>query len=246
DYRIQHILVDEFQDTSHGQLRLLETLTAGWTPGDGRTLFLVGDPMQSIYRFRDADMSLFLKVRRDGIGTVRCEPLTLTRNFRSAPAIVDWVNATFAGAFPAADDLGRGEVRFAPSTAARGASQIAEVVVHGLRADDDAAETAAAIEIIERERHAHPQRSIAVLVQSRTHLAGLHEQLRAKGFAVNAVEIEPLRESQAVQDLVGLTRALLHPADDIAWLAVLHAPWCGLGWRDLHALAERRGERTVL
>src|SRR5690606_5814902 len=94
DYRVQHILVDEFQDTSHGQLRLLETLTAGWQPGDGRTLFLVGDPMQSIYRFRDADMSLFLKVRHGGLGTVPCTPLTLSRNFRSAPAVVEWINRT--------------------------------------------------------------------------------------------------------------------------------------------------------
>src|SRR5690606_33092436 len=50
DYRIRHILVDEFQDTSFNQAELLTRLTAGWQTGDGRTLFLVGDPMQSIYR----------------------------------------------------------------------------------------------------------------------------------------------------------------------------------------------------
>jgi len=245
DHRVQHILVDEFQDTSHGQLRLLETLTAGWMPGDGRTLFLVGDPMQSIYRFRDADMSLFLKVRRDGLGMVRCEPLTLTRNFRSAPAVVDWINSTFATAFPAADDIGRGEVRFAPSVATRSSAPSAGAIVHPLRTDDGSDEIAAALDIIERERREHRDASIAVLVQSRTHLGGLHDRLRERGLAVNAVEIEPLRERQVVQDLVGLTRALLHPADDIAWLAVLRAPWCGLGWRDLATLAEGRGDRSV-
>ncbi len=72
DYRIRHLLVDEFQDTSPTQVELLERLTAGWTmdekAGEGRTLFAVGDPMQSIYRFRKADVGLFLRVADLGIG----------------------------------------------------------------------------------------------------------------------------------------------------------------------------------
>jgi ATP-dependent exoDNAse (exonuclease V) beta subunit len=75
-----------------------------------------------------------------------------------------------------------------------------------------------------------------VLVQSRTHLAGLRDLLRARGWPVHAVEIDALSEYQLAQDLVGLTRALLHFGDRVAWLAVLHAPWCGIGWADLHTL----------
>ncbi|MDH3280472.1 MAG: UvrD-helicase domain-containing protein, partial [Gammaproteobacteria bacterium] len=78
DYRIEHLLVDEFQDTSVSQFELLEQLTLGWQGDDGRTLFLVGDPMQSIYRFREAEVGLFLSVMQSGWGQVPMETLTLT------------------------------------------------------------------------------------------------------------------------------------------------------------------------
>jgi ATP-dependent exoDNAse (exonuclease V) beta subunit len=235
DRRVRHLLVDEFQDTSHSQLRLLELLTAGWQPGDGRTLFLVGDPMQSIYRFRDADMSLFLRVKRFGVGSVRCEPLTLERNFRSAPEIVHWVNDTFARAFPEQDDIGAGAAKFTSSRAVRESDADAAVIMHDVGAAVGE-ELVRAVDVIEQERERAREESLAVLVRSRSHLAGLHARLRARGLDVRARGIEPASEQQVVQDLLGLTRALLHPADRIAWLAMLRAPWCGLTWQDLAAL----------
>ena len=88
DYRIQHILVDEFQDTSTPQLNLLKQLTAGWQTGDGRTLFVVGDAMQSCYGFRDANVGIFLDIRQHGLGDVKLIPLDLSVNFRSEENIV--------------------------------------------------------------------------------------------------------------------------------------------------------------
>jgi ATP-dependent exoDNAse (exonuclease V) beta subunit len=247
DGRIQHLLVDEFQDTSHSQFRLLELLTAGWQSGDGRTLFLVGDPMQSIYRFRDADMSLFLRAKQRGIGAVSLTSLTLQRNFRSAPQIVSWVNAAFASAFPAEDHLAAGIAAFRPSVAVReDAEGRALVATHALVSDEPFAEAERVVEIIAAERARTAEQSIAVLVQSRTHLAGLRERLRREAWPVHAIEIDTLAEQQIAQDLTGLTRALLHRADRIAWLAVLHAPWCGLNWADLAALCDAAPKRTVL
>ncbi len=169
--------------------------------------------MQSIYRFRDADMSLFLRAKQRGIGHVALTSLTLTNNFRSAPAIVDWVNSAFARVFPAQDQIATGIAAFRASTAVRdGAAdqfvRLAPVGIHGPHA-----EAARVVEILAEERARDPGQSIAVLVQSRTHFEGLRERLRARGWPVHAVEIDTLEEQQAAQDLAGLTRALLHPAD---------------------------------
>ena len=245
DRRIQHVLVDEFQDTSHAQFRLLELLTAGWTRDDGRSLFLVGDPMQSIYRFRDADMSLFLKAKHHGVGGIALESLVLERNFRSAPAIADWINDVFAGVFPDRDREDLGIARFHACVAVRAAGARQSVAVHALKSDDEAAEIRQVVAILAEERAQSEEQSIAILVQSRGHLRGLRAALRAHGLTARAVEIESLAETEIVQDLIGLTRALAHLGDRIAWLAVLHAPWCGLGWQDLQALCAGRPDVTV-
>jgi ATP-dependent helicase/nuclease subunit A len=95
-------------------------LTAGWEEGDGRTLFVVGDPMQSIYQFREAEVGLFLRARDSGIGSVRLEPLRLTRNFRSVPELIGWINDAFTTLFPTEDDLRASAVSFTRSVAGRG------------------------------------------------------------------------------------------------------------------------------
>jgi superfamily I DNA/RNA helicase len=98
DCRIRHLLVDEFQDTSYLQLDLIRSLTAGWEPGDGRTLFAVGDPMQSIYRFRGAEVRLFVAAQETGrIGELPVDNIVLRRNFRSQAHLVGWANEIFPG-----------------------------------------------------------------------------------------------------------------------------------------------------
>ena len=245
DQRIQHLMVDEFQDTSHAQIRLLELLTAGWEPGDGRSLFFVGDPMQSIYRFRDADVSLFLTVQQRGIGHLRCTPLTLRNNYRSGPAIVDWINGVFAGVFPGDDEIARGAVRFYPCRAMRDAPTSGRVEVHAVTGEGEDAEIETVVDILERAQRESPDQSIAILVQSRSHLVGLHEKLLAGGWPIHAVELEAIADQQVGQDLIGLTRALCHVGDRIAWLGVLRAPWCGLTWDDLHRLCANSPERSI-
>jgi ATP-dependent exoDNAse (exonuclease V) beta subunit len=247
DYRIRHLLVDEFQDTSPSQVELLEKLMRGWQPGDGRTLFVVGDPMQSIYRFRKAEVGLFLRVREGGIGDLRLEHLRLYRNNRSFAGVVDWVNA----AFPATDSPEAGAVRYAESAATREARPDAGVTMHALierpGVDSADAEARRVLDLIEAARRDHPGERIAVLVRARSHLDALVAEIRrtAPELRFQAVDIEGLADRQHVQDLLTLFRALHHRADRVHWLALLRAPWCGLTLADLHALAAGDTQRTV-
>ena len=241
--RIEHLLIDEFQDTSFTQFELLRRLTAGWEPGDGRTLFLVGDPMQSIYRFREADVSLFLRARREGIGAIALEPLTLTVNFRSDPELVEWVNGTFLRVMPPREDIIRGAVAYTPSIAHRSSGgESARPVVHAFFDQDTHGEAEA---VLAEVAAAKPGESIAILVRARSHLTKIVTGLRARGIPFQAIEIDPLGERPVVQDLMALTFALLHLADRIAWLAVLRAPWCALGLAELDAIAGAEHKPTI-
>jgi ATP-dependent exoDNAse (exonuclease V) beta subunit len=246
DYRIGHLLVDEFQDTSITQYELIGKLTAGWTPGDGRTLFLVGDPMQSIYRFREAEVGEFLRAWEDArIGGVPLVPLRLAANFRSQGAVVEWVNATFAGVMPTHEDVAVGAVPYAPSSAVHAAAPGEAVTVHPFFDGDHAGEAGRVVALVAELRAREPDASVAVLVRNRGQLGEIVPRLRAAGLRFRAIEIEPLGARPVVQDLLALTRALEHPADRLAWLAVLRAPWCGLRLADLAALAEGDAVRTV-
>ncbi|MGB8598062.1 MAG: UvrD-helicase domain-containing protein, partial [Burkholderiales bacterium] len=246
DYKIQHILIDEFQDTSVSQFELLRRLTAGWQPGDGRSLFIVGDPMQSIYRFREADVSLFLRASLFGIGDLRPVPLLLSRNFRSQQGIVDWVNQTFDKVFPQQGDLASGAVSYAESAATKPQLPDKAVHIHALADDAWKAQQAQDIaQIVNAEIEENPEQTIAILARSRTHLAEIVQQFNRHRIAFSALEIDALTERPAIIDLSALTRAHLNPADRTAWLSVLRAPWCGLSLADLSALAENETARTI-
>jgi ATP-dependent exoDNAse (exonuclease V) beta subunit len=245
DYTIRHLLIDEMQDTSLTQYRLIEQLVAGWEPGDGRTLFCVGDPMQSIYRFRDAEVGQFLIARERGIGPVRLEPLVLRRNFRSGEHLVHWYNTVFGQILPQRGDVTSGAIAYAesvPVEAARGAGDCQVYPLFGVSYEEEAE---SALEVVRRCVDASDQQSMAVLVRSRTQLPLLLGRLREARIPYQAVEIDRLTDLPEVIDLLALTRALAHRGDRIAWLGVLRGPWVGLGWGDLHTLVFNDTRSTV-
>ena len=259
----RHLLVDEMQDTSTGQYELIEQLTQSWD-GHSQTVFLVGDPKQSIYIFRQARVERFIRtMREERLGDLRLQPLRLTANFRSQRGLVKEFNIDFSSVFPLhADAANPEEVTYAAADAVRGVSEgVRDVVWHfnelppGRSREDLAsarklqiateAETVRAIIEKWRARPLPMGREqpwkIAVLVRGRNHLPGIVAALKrddgAGSIPFRAVDIEALGEREEVLDLIALTRALLHSADRVAWLAVMRAPWCGLELVDLHILA---------
>ena len=261
DYKITHLLIDEFQDTSPVQMRLVEKLIEGWQPDDGRTLFCVGDPMQSIYRFRKADVSLFLQVAEQGVGHFPMTRLQLSRNNRSFPAIVEWINFAFRQVFPSIDNINKGAISYRPFIATHQPVEGEGVTVHPLVfnshidevADDNGVdgkliEAHYVANLIVKLRAEQTQgRKIAVLVRSRSHLQELVSEIRRhhRHLKFQALEIEHLDDRQTVQDAFSLTCALIHRADRVHWLNILRAPWCGLTLSDLHALSADNHRATI-
>jgi len=245
DYQINHLLVDEMQDTSISQYRFLEKLMAGWEDGDGRTLFCVGDPMQSIYRFRNAEVGQFLVARDQGIADLSLQPLVLRRNFRSGEKLVHWFNDTFRQMLPPMDDVAAGAIAYTEAVSVDEFAGQGEWSVHPIFGSSFAAEAEQGVEVVNTCLSGGEGESVAVLVRSRTALPQLLAGLRRENIDYQAVEIDRLTDLPEVIDILALTRAMCHLGDRIAWLALLRGPWVGLTWQELHRIVENDTQSMV-
>ena len=252
DYQIEHILIDEFQDTSSSQAQLLERLMRGWpehnaTGAAPRTLFMVGDAMQSIYGFRYADVALFLRARQGQFAGLSLESVTLTQNFRSRPEVVAWVNDTFAELMGAEDAPHYGRVRHVKADSLPDQEPSADAGVHvTLLEDQDGLEEAQFIakqvaEVVARDGNA----SIAILVRAKNHADEVAVSLRQAGVAFSGDAIQSLAERPITKDLLALCRYLANPADTIAAVSLLRGPWCGVTLPTLARLLTAHPERPL-
>lgn len=235
DYQIQHLLIDEFQDTSEKQMRLLELLVANWSEYEAKTLFLVGDPMQSIYRFRQAEVGLFLQVKERGVGRIPLQFLQLLSNFRSSARIVDWINQQFSGIFPTTDNMNLGAVSFAKASATKAAQ--AEHFIEAMAFPSKTAQAEALVRLCEELTLRYPEDNVAILVRSRTQLTQAILALRQANIAFQGLDIDALASLEHIHDLYLLLKALAYPEHRLHWLAFLRSPWVGLSLADLLVLA---------
>jgi ATP-dependent exoDNAse (exonuclease V) beta subunit len=250
----QRILVDEFQDTDPLQLDIV-TLICGsvdatdddWRKVDvdaGR-VFFVGDPKQSIYRFRRADVKLYGAVRQH-YGDGLCE---LTANFRTVPGIIEWVNHTFGELIQGDDD---GQPDYLPLQAVRDAlgDGIAPITVIGGPRAERAQELRAnaAAELVEVVRgmvadgrqiidddgpRAMDFGDVVVLVPSRIPVPALEEAFSAADVPYRLETASLIWGSQEVREVMAVLRAVEDPGDEIGVVAALRTPMLGCSDDDL-------------
>jgi ATP-dependent helicase/nuclease subunit A len=252
--RFSLVMVDEFQDTNGVQLELLRELVPDRQEG---ALFTVGDPFQSIYGFRHADVSI-MEARREELDA-RGHALTLATNYRSRRAILDAVNVIFAAQF--ADQpftplaAGREDAEAAPRAAPR-----VELLVTDSPAWADVAEAddpSGTLPGSHRWRHAEArlvaQRvrelvdsgeaepgDVAVLLRALTDLGAYDRALREAGLATEVTAGRGYWDSAAVRDVVAYLAALANPRDEGRLFELLASPFVGLSPDGLAAVAMRR------
>ncbi|MFP3868466.1 MAG: UvrD-helicase domain-containing protein [Desulfobacteraceae bacterium] len=249
DQRLKHLLVDEFQDTSQNQHDLLCRIISDWQAGDGRTLFVVGDPKQSIYGWRKARVQFFIQAAHG----LRCpdqtrfplQPQLLTTNFRSTRALITWVNDLFERSVMTSPDPGVDEVRFHAATSKPDAAPgvLPELALFGMEVENHQPRQAEAgwlaYQVKQRLRSLPEQERIGILLFTRTHLRHYLEALQQAKVPVKVREGLWLSDDPLVPYLLNLTQALVRPQDDLAWVGVLRSPWARQDLDSLAAIAQQ-------
>lgn len=240
DSRIRHLLVDEMQDTSQAQMELLCLLTSAWIPDDGHSLFMVGDPQQSIYAFRKAEVRLFQEIwdQKQLQDNVPLACIRLSTNFRSQAALIDWFNHGFSRLLPAHADIHAGAVAYSACEAAPKAPRLAQpaVTVVPLDAENASAEASAVVARVQALLQ-QGEGKIAILARSRVHLLESLAELRRQDVRYHCQDIDPLSQVPAVREYLHLLRALWHPQDRLAWAVLLRSPLVGMSYADLVLLS---------
>jgi ATP-dependent helicase/nuclease subunit A len=263
DQGIDHILVDEAQDTSPGQWEVIRAIAHEFNTGEGaravnRTLFVVGDEKQSIYSFQGAEPQAFGYNRRHfgewlaGMGGKLARP-DLVTSFRSAPGILSYVDAVFAGQAAAGLTVG-GDAVIHEAHRGRDASRVdLWPLVEPDPAEDPppwwtpvdtpppgSAEDRLPAKAGRPGRWLRPG-DILVLVTRRDALAqGLIRELKALGLPVAGSDRLSLAQELAVKDLLALVKVAVTPGDDLSLAALLRSPLCDVSEDDLFALAHGR------
>ena len=277
--RYSHVLIDETQDTDPVQAEVAMFLAEDapsdgvgrdrpqdWNsvlPADGK-IFVVGDPKQSIYRFRRAEVNLMRRVRQ----IVGGEQVVLSQNFRSRRSVIEWVNHLFGQSMQPSegqpqyipldawvDDESGGE--HTPSVWRLGGAQDEGVGTDEVRREEaDAIANAimlacgegweVRLEEADAAKHPATYRDICVLMPTRTALSTLEIALEDAGIPYRLESPSMIYGTQELRDLLNCLRAIDDPTDEISLVAALRSPAFACSDLDLLSFVEAGGRFDYL
>jgi ATP-dependent exoDNAse (exonuclease V) beta subunit len=256
--RFPRILVDEFQDTDPIQAELIMRISSDGGAEDWRTLtpapghlFVVGDPKQSIYRFRRADIAVYDDLRR---GTLADGVRRITQNFRSVAGILAWTNGVFDRVLVEEEGVQPANVALVPIPGVAPDGRPGVIAVHGsgtpglkapgIREEEGRvlARTIKRAVRVERwpvrdprTRQVRPceYRDIAILMPSRTESEVYTDPLEDLGIPFRMEGGSYLYDRQEIRDLISCLHAIDDPNDRISLVAALHSMACGCSDEDI-------------
>lgn len=267
DQRVDHLLLDEFQDTNATQWQLLLPLLEEMAAGNDerpRSVFIVGDLKQSIYGFRRANSELLPQATHWMQEHLQSVTATLAQSYRSTPAIIEWVNALFAGQellkdFPphstARSGWGRVELATAIAPAEKEEKSVLDFRDPLTTPREDTEDARAHDEgrlIAQRIRQLVDARwqiddngwarpldygDVLILIRQRTHSQPLEEELTRAGIPFIGAASGTLLQTLEARDLLALLRFLLSPINALALAHALRSPIFGVSDADLNRLA---------
>ncbi|MGA2372973.1 MAG: UvrD-helicase domain-containing protein [Candidatus Korobacteraceae bacterium] len=259
--KYRFLLVDEFQDTDPIQAEILFWLAEDASQSQGKNnadwrevslrkgaLFVVGDPKQSIYRFRRADIDIYNIVRKRFEDTKVGRVLPLTRNFRSGPRLCNWANDVFKTRFPETPTAQA--PRFSPlDPESKQDSGGVFTLTHGCDAKEVQEQDAEKIaSYIRAEVDAGLRKFSDFLIltrKKRNRIAPYAHALEALNIPIEVSGAGAFGDSPAVQALTALLRALSDPQDPVSLIAVLRGPFFGISDPELFAFKQAAGRFSV-
>jgi ATP-dependent helicase/nuclease subunit A len=258
--RYRYILVDEFQDTDPIQCKIIWMILGNLKERSDR-LFVVGDPKQSIYLFRDADVTLFKEMQEIIQDGLKGKIVPLNINFRSAPQIVYFVNYLFSKILSSSskpwefgyepldvsheriNDSGSVEILLAPSTidGQERSKNEAEIIARRIQNLIETEKKEVYWDECKRKLQSPrpaQYRDVAILLQRRTNLRYLERALQKYGMPYHVSSGLGFYERQEVVDLFNLLKFLDNVLDDVALYGILRSPYFGISDVQLHKIAK--------
>ncbi len=217
---IQHVLVDEYQDTNAGQYRLLRLLA-----GDGKSLCVVGDDDQSIYGWRGAEVGNILRFEKD---FSNARVIKLEQNYRSTQLILDAAHHVIQNNNQRQSkklwtDRGRG--RYIDAFMAKDEADEAKTVAWRIQEIHDRTDA--------------PWKTFAVLYRSNVQSRAIESALRLAGVPYNVAGGYEYFERKEVKDLIAYLRVIANPNDDLNLLRIINFPRRGVGDQTIARLTEQ-------